>query len=970
MLLNNEFMSIRERVFANVASRQHRVDQTPHVSANETIVDPVPSPVNEFISMESGIDLYRLSPITTRQTLPGLALRAFLCSAVKRFARRTLVLAMVATCSPILAQVADSLDSYPPRWHLASSDCNAEVSDHSSLPTGGVGGSGCESIALNCGHGSEAILEYRIEPTRVLDELTAIAFVRSSKPGQRIGLRVRFPYLSNPQNRQSASVIVYGADYRDLGQWQKIGIGSITSQVRLKTIALRREFGTNANLDDPYIDAVVINGYTGAGSTQLSIDNVSVDGMIAVTATASLLSNSQTAARLPLTDQQLSQTTFDVAAALPPDRVLRILQHNGEPLDWVRTLGFDAVLISQPVNERLLRDALMARVKIIAPPPSSPDIALESLLEPLIAYYLGTSMNEAAVASTTATAARLRRLPTRWQRPLVLAPAESWRTYAGLADSVVLDLPSPIRGLAADEEIASISDRNTRLGRSLPQIIGIQTDAPKTLTEQLDNIAGSIGAPRGDDVPWHAMHLQVARALHSAPRAMLFRSQRTLTSGLPEDQRRSMALSYINRYLQAIGPVVAGSTGSDTLACEGARYRCSQLTFPGGQLIVASSYAQHRQLVLAGDGDTLHIQLPSSDAIKLAWRLTHFSAERIDIRTTVNGPQLELIAPDTVETIILSGDPEMGGRIAGVIRRVASQAAQDRWQLTREALDQLTIDWQAASGSRIVSASRPSIDLLNAAEKTLREAEPTFRSGDPSGAIRMARRADAWQLKSRWNLHAALSPGGQLSATTSAPPLLTTGGIPIQIMWWPLMEDRGWGENRLLGGSLDDASMLGPNGWAFGRRNELETTADVRIDSGRQVEGVGCLLANVASVSNQPLPGGYAGTAIQLRSPSVRFAAGVPVRIDAKIRTLGFGGPDQGVLVYDTIGGPELGVLVRAMPTWQTVRLYRQTIVASEVQALFEAIGAGEVMLDDVQIHAWDPTVSDPPPLRRIAERE
>lgn len=864
------------------------------------------------------------------------------------------------------AQITDSLDSYPPRWNLAASDCGAEIVEHTNKTDGGVANSGCESVTLKCKHGTEAILEYRIEPARVIDELTALAFVRSSKTGQRIGLRVRYPYLTNPQNRQAASVVIYGSEYRDSGQWQKIGVGAITAPLRLKAIALRREYGANANLDDAFVDAVVINAYTGAGATQVSIDNIAVDGIVAVTSTASLFSNSQSAARVPMIgDGTLSPNPSspltntnganDVALALPPNRITRILQHNGEPLDWIRTLGFDAVLINQPPSERILREAMLARVAIIAPPPAAPDIALESLLAPLTGYYLGTSMNQSTLATTAATVQRLRKLPVRWQRPILIAPAESWRDYAALADSIVHDLAPPIRGLAADEEIASLADRAVRLGRSLPQTIGIQTDAPGVLATQLDNIAGSVGATRGDDVPWHAMQLQVARALQSSPRAILFRSNRSLTSGLSEDQRRSMALSYLNRYLDAIGPVAAGSTTSKVLTCDGARYRCGQLDFPGGQLLIASTYAQQRGLVLAGDGDTLQIRIPPGDAIKLAWRLTHFAAERIPVTNTPQGPTLEVISPDTVETIIVSADPEMGGRIANVVKRVAGQAALDRWQLTREALDQLTADWQVATASRIVNGNDASINLLNAAQATLRDAEPLFRSGDAASSIRMARRADAWQLKSRWNLHSALSPGGQLAPLVSTPPLLSTGGVPIQLMWWPLMSDRGWGQNRMTSGSLDDITMIGPTGWSFGRRSEGGTVADVRVESGRHVEGTGCLFANVASASDSPLPGGYAGTAIQIRSPSVRFSAGTAVRFDAKIRTLGFGGPDQGVLVYDSVGGAELGVLVRATPSWQTVRLYRQTINEGEVQLLFEAIGAGEVMIDDVQIRAWEP---------------
>ena len=55
--------------------------------------------------------------------------------------------------------------------------------------------------------------------------------------------------------------------------------------------------------------------------------------------------------------------------------------------------------------------------------------------------------------------------------------------------------------------------------------------------------------------------------------------------------------------------------------------------------------------------------------------------------------------------------------------------------------------------------------------------------------------------------------------------------------------------------------------------------------------------------------------------------------------------------MFDTIGGPELGVLVRATPAWQNVRLYRQTIVDGEMQVLFEAIGAGEIGVFSDVVH-------------------
>ncbi len=147
------------------------------------------------------------------------------------------------------------------------------------------------------------------------------------------------------------------------------------------------------------------------------------------------------------------------------------------------------------------------------------------------------------------------------------------------------------------------------------------------------------------------------------------------------------------------------------------------------------------------------------------------------------------------------------------------------------------------------------------------------------------------QLKSRWSLTAAMYPGGKLQALTSVPSLISTGGVPIQVMWTPLMQEPGWGKNRMIGGSLDDPGYVNPSGWTFGRRLENRTTAEVRVESGRQIEGSGCLNRKRVAHRRLTLPGGYAGTTLQITSPGVRIEARKPVRIDAKIRTLGFGGP-------------------------------------------------------------------------------
>ncbi len=68
-----------------------------------------------------------------------------------------------------------------------------------------------------------------------------------------------------------------------------------------------------------------------------------------------------------------------------------------------------------------------------------------------------------------------------------------------------------------------------------------------------------------------------------------------------------------------------------------------------------------------------------------------------------SGSYLEIISPDTVESIVLASDPEMGGRLSQALKQVANQAALDRWQLSHEAITQLMQDWQLATASHSIT---------------------------------------------------------------------------------------------------------------------------------------------------------------------------------------------------------------------------------------------------------------------------
>ncbi|QDT04318.1 hypothetical protein K227x_27080 [Rubripirellula lacrimiformis] len=920
------------------------------------------------------------SDLPTRQSLRALAVHLRRCWTLGCFVVACWFASSLG--NPASAQIFDGLDAYPPRWHLDSSDCQARVIDQDHIVDGGVDGGTCESITFVAANGTEALLVYPIQPVRPLNDLLAKVSVMSARAGAKIGFRIRYPYLRNPETGRPESVTVYGAEYTTPGEFATIGIGMIERALKLKHMAMRGEYGSQADLSDAFVDGIVINAYAGPGKTALRMDELSVDGLVDISAgivtgnarsrddldgdalagglRTGLGSDQQMAGRVDQ-DGRTSPLSLIQKRAFPVGRITRILQHNGEPLAWVRSLGFDAVLLSSPPNAAILAEANQARMAIYAPPPTSPDPSIEALLEPVAAWYvgIGEALDSRQVNSTAMTSATLRRWPTRWQRPLVAAPSETWRSYAPLLDAIIDDLPPRVRGVRGGEEVAQMVATRRQVGDRVESGVGIDSMPPESMLRQTEAIAQAIGAPAPDGFRWHSMWLQTMRSLESTPAAILFRSTRPLSSGSMFDHSRAMSLSYVNRMVAMIAPWVVSATPSPPPPMVGAPYRCTRLTTEGTDLLIATSTATRGSEVLAGDGETLEILLPPDDAAKTAWRLTHFSAERLTPEATTTGARLQIVSPDAAELIVLSSDPSVGASLAQSASRFVRQAGLDRWQLAMESVRRTRESWNRATAAR-ASDRRAPTNLVAVAEQTLRQAEPLYRAGDTDQTLRMARRADAWALRSDWQLAESLMP--DWPKPTSSPPM-DFGAAEIQTVWRPLMDDAGWGDNILTSGSLDDANLMGPGRWSFGQRMASRATSEVQHVVRGTYQGPGALTARVTPIGDDPLPGGYEGTVIQIRSPSVRVAAGTAIRIDAVVRTIGFGAPHQGVLVYDSIGGQEMGVLVRGRSDWTPVRLYRQAIDAGEVSVMFELIGAGETTIDDVRLSVWEPESILPKPV-------
>ena len=888
------------------------------------------------------------------------------------------------------AQLFDSLDSYPPRWRLDTSDCRARVTEHKNVVSGGIDEGGFESLRFQAGLGSRAIFIYPIEPTYPLNDLVARLAVQSARSGAKIGLRIRFPNLRAADGQRSQSIVVYGTSYSQSGRFQTIGVGQVESQIGIRRAQLRAQYGAEVDLGGAFVDAVVINGYCGPGDTTLHLDNLHIEGMVPLKQSTKQRLDIQPIG--PANQPAVAKATLASSsaarqgklAAFSQKKIVKVLEYQGEPLQWLRSLGFDGILLSQPPTAEILSEAIQTQIAVYAPPPASPDPALERLLDPVVAWYLGggVALDRSRVTQAAATLATLDAMPERWHRPVIISPVESWSSYASLADGLVLPT-APRRFSISGTQSANEQHRIVnRLTGQTNLAISIDSSSAEPLASMNQSLRETVGAPDVGNFRWQAMYVQVMEALQHSPRAILFRSKRSLVSGTPFSQQRSMALSYINRMIEALSPWISTAERSSSYRVEGARYHCATLAEHPYQILLLTSQQRVGDQVTVASDEPLRIHLPSERMKGVAWRLTDFSTQRLSFQQTSGAAVLELDSPDVVELIVISNDPAIAARLNRSFAPQASRAAADRWQLAREHVQQVVQDWKFAVSAGACRELMP-LEVTSNAETLIQRAETHYRSQQWEPTLRLSRLADGNALQISQLLTQGLiaehlatfdvdrNTGQQTTAADLLPrlfscPPLDEGRPGLYVTWSPMLSRRGWSQNLIASGGLDRPQVLSEGQWTFAKRQLDRAEANVQWINRGYHSGAGALRLDAHSLTGQSMGGGYEGTISILASPPVELSADQSFRIDVKVRTIGFGDPYQGLLVYDSISGQEMGVLVNDQPGWTTVRLYRHNETKRNLRVMFEVIGDGEAYIDDVKVRVWNPEPLIPLPFQPI----
>jgi hypothetical protein len=888
-----------------------------------------------------------------------------------------MLVAVVISTAATAADLEDDFETGRPRWSLGTADCSPRLGVHALAPDAAHRGHGGERIRLEAGAGTTLRFEFPIGSAAVIDELRAAVWVRANRPAVRLALRVALPGFPAPATGRPLEVLVPGSASRHADHWERLEVADVARGLDRQLSALRAEHGPRGDLTGATATHLVLDLYSSPGQYDLAIDDLHVEAAIAAPLATSAGGGDSPAAVRPV--------RYDAPApaarpAPPPPAALtrgvlevgglpffpRSLDHNGEPLEAIARLGFNCVRLAAPATADLLAEAEQANVWLICPPPELPDVDIRDLdslpafsprWDRVLFWDLGQGLAEADAATLAERVRRTRTCDARCGRPVIAAADSGLRAISRHVDMLVARRTVLGTSLELLDYLAWLRERPRLTRPGTPLLAALSTELDPRTAFQAASLSGIGG--QGLAVDAESLCLASLAALSAGTRGILYGSTRRIDGDDHESRSRAAAALATNLNLKVLEPwgaagrFAAAAQSSDpevqAVVLEAARarmvlaWRCVQ----GSQIV-----ARHYHGDIPRNAQPLTILVPGVPEAHQAWEVSPGGLRPLRHKRVTGGISLTLDSFHAHTLVLLSGDPAVTAHVQERVRELVPLALASARTLATQ-----TLADDAALLGRLPAAALGNLPvgaMLGEAQRSADAAEAAV--ADPATAIAGLSRsaAIAGQVQ-----RLAWERGVLATGSMVASPLSTSDATLAE--HWRFIEALGStmpGAELLAGGDMERIDDLGSAGWRhFALAQEtLQTTVD--IDRAQPAAGTGCLSLRAEPTTAAEAPVVVETPPVWVTTPAVRAPAGKLLEIQARVWVpKPIKGSVDGLLVFDSLGGPALAERVGVTPSWRRLVLYRivpDTAAEEPLTVTFALTGMGEARIDDVSIRVLE----------------
>lgn len=847
------------------------------------------------------------------------------------------------------------------KWRVAGSDVEYRLLDHQRVPRNPAENTLCDEVQVACGQGTRLHLAYDVSPAAVIEELAPQVRVRCDRAGAQALVRVVLPRALDPSTGKPLTTLVAGESYHHVGAWQTLTVGDLAKRLSREVWSLRISQGSPVDIRQAYVDRVLVNVYSGPGTTRVWLADPNLEGAVA----------------MPAAEVQLAAFNAQVPGSAPPPRIKfsgsvlvvddkpllpRVVDHHGEPLDWLARLGFNAIRLRDLASSEQLAEAGRLGLWLISPPPRPGNIddpaqptAMMAQFGPLydrvLAWDLGGNLTPRDLAIVRRWAEQVRAADGRMSRPLVGWPDADLRGFSRPLD-ILVSRRHPLGSSLELRDFAVWVRERPRLARpGTPLWTTVQTELPTPLVEQLAGL-GARQAGLGI-VGEDQLRLLVHAAVSSGVRGLHFETQRRLDGDDAASRIRAAALELVNLQLRVIEPWLAAGTFSSTVTGNVADVSAALLKTERAQLLLPMWLAPGAQYVpgqSAGLGVTLvSAGVPESAA---AYEITPAGARALQHNRVTGGKRIVLDDLGLTSAVLLTQDPLALSRVKRELLSTQSRAAELAVELAEHKLSAVSeLDAQMRSLGRSV---READRWLTESRGQLALAQGALGRGafqQAWDACERSRRPLQVLARAHWEQSLA-----ELATPGSSPPATALATLPQHLALHREVRGITAQPNRLPGGDFEDLSRTMRSGWQHLEHPHPGLASGAELSTHGAHSGRSCLRLRVWAPETQQAPGLVESPPVWVTSAAVPVEAGQLLRIRGWVDVpTAVTGSVDGLMAFDSLAGQALALRFGETKGWREFTLYRVAPRSGEVTVTFALTGLGEARVDDVAIEVIRP---------------
>jgi len=880
---------------------------------------------------------------------------------------------VVATARSALGQTPwyEGFEGPETSWQAAGGDAQFQILTHRRVREGALTGDACEHVTISGAGGTHFYLRHDVGRPRVIDELLPTVQVRSDRAGLQILARIVLPRTKDPKTGLPLSTLVRGSTYTAVGRWQQLRIEDVPELLAQQIRILRAELGPDVDPREAYIDRILLNVYGGPGVTNVWIDDLDISGHVgpqpgmadwsaadpgrssAGGGTGAAGSGQGAAGSSHRVELEGSVLLTDGRPMFP-----RAIQYQGESLESLQRLGFNAVWLAELPSPEIIDEASRLGLWLVCPPPFPPETAgpegpqaapapIGPRYSGVLAWNLGRQLSTGELEATRRWAEQVRVGDRQNARPLICGPESDLRKYSRYVDFLLIGR-SPLGSSLKLTDYGTWLRQRPRLALpGKPFWSTVQTQPALSVRRQLSALG--LGRPLPGAVSSEQIRLLTYTAVAAGSRGLLFESDSPLDATDPDTRSRASALELLNLELTLIEPWLKVGDLVTTVGASEREVVGVVLRTDRARLLMPIWSGQDAQFVPGQSaGNAVSFVVPGVPESDNAYHLAPGSLEPLRHKRVTGGVRVTLDEFGLTSLVLLTGEPlvlsslrrrseEIGRRAAQLQRELAAAKLQEVEQVHRQLLSYTADTPQSAA-------------WLGAARQSIQSSDASLAARDYPTAYQHAQRAmRPLRLLERADWQAALWP---LASPVSSPGAASFATLPWH---WDLMQriaEAKPGPNAAPGGDFEDLGTMLTAGWRHFHHSSPGIVAEAELASVAAHSGRYGLRLAV-----RPAEGDGAEVLVE-SPPSWITGPGVPTQVGELVCIHGWvrvpkpiTGSVDGLLIIDSLSGEPLAERIGKTSGWEEFTLYRLAPEQGQVSITFALSGIGEAWLDDVTIH-------------------